>query len=642
MRIYYLFLAIILLSFTASGQNNFYDGDHGVTVSESSSGAADGDGEIEYGEPIEILAWCDPETGTCGAAGGGESSRKISVDGCSQENINVGLEPESAANNVYNYSGYKISEIPSEIHCSLGEYELELIDDSHPDNPVLATDTFSVTAEGMSDPNKGRYIVTRFGLEQQRVEDFFLTNKPWYDCDGSCGIVGFNEFPERGGGNDPSSGPRPIEKGAFFLISERDGGLAIDKSDEGIVIADYGKIIDGWGDSIADYEWGKYYEPESGWACAFTGAQSSQNKCKNDIKGVMNLGFGEDYGQDYDQKCSVAQNNFVWNSCSPLHKNGVYEPQGEIIIASEMDRQNLMEISDIPFAIDDSTYFFVCRGDYRGTDRASSKMVKVQEDVSGSPLTTEYEWTYYRCNMNNDWEEVECEPGTSLQEAQEDVYECEPEEPVTVDVEFFNLSDVPMNNAQTGFVTGFKIDSDEMDKYNQLMGTEVESIDAECWMGHDDKRPTDENDVGTFQVDYSGYGDAWVLGQIPFRESVSNSTYSCAWGFSDEAEYSDYSPPVRQEHGIFESTRHPPLRSVDSGKINIDYAEIENQYGYLKSGNRIDESPSRDDLWTPYSSGDTRSYVTDTNEDMFSYINSFPYCETPTNPESILENILCG
>ena len=630
------FLVLFLILFTTVAAGQYYDGEHTLSIKEGGS-VSPSDGKITYGDDVFIEATCDPETGTCLAAGGGTSSREIQVS-CEQENVKIGLSGEYVANDLVDVTGGRLSSIPSELHCGLGEQEIKLIDP--PTDEVLVSKTFEVHSD-KSNPNKGYYIVTRFGLEQEKVEDFFLTNTPWYDCDGGCGLLDFNEFPERGGSDgDQSSGPRPIEKGAFFLVSERDGGLAVDKSDEGIVIAEYGEIITGWGDSLADYEWGKYYEPSEGWACGFTGAQSSQSECKEDVKGVLDLGFDENYGKDYDQKCSVAQNNYFWSDCSPLHDNGKYKPQGEVIIASEPDKENFQDITEYPHAIDPDTYFFVCRGDYKGSEIPDSKLVKVQENVAPAPAV-EWDWQYYRCNQQNDWEEVECEPGTSL-ELTDEGYECVLEDPVTVEVDFFDLKNVPISLTESELIAGFRIKEEEVQKYEQVMGKELKNIDAECWMGDDDQRPSSESDAGVFSVEYSGFGDAWVLGSIPFRESVSNSTYSCLWGFSEDAEYTSAGIPTLLDHGIYESTRQAPLRSVDAGRVDMDYEEdVKSEYSFLKSGGRVDESLDRDGAWLTYSSGDTRSYVTSTTEDMFSYSNAYPYCSTPQSPDTVLENVIC-
>jgi hypothetical protein len=332
--------------------------------------------------------------------------------------------------------------------------------------------------------------------------------------------------------------------------------------------------------------------------------------------------------------CRVASGNEEWSSCSPLHEAGKYKPQGEIIIASEMDA----DLGSGNLAIREKSKFFICRdvpsSDYTGNNIESSKLVKVQKSPSGS------EWKYYRCSEDNDWVEIDCPPGKIFEPTPQPG--CVKKNRVFVEATFFDLQGVPNVSTGDNIVAGFMIDQGQIGKYEATIGKELKNIDAECWMGEDNNRPGTSG-TGTFRLSYSGSGPAWVLGEIPFRSSADNSTYSCIWGFSEKPDYGagGTGSPI-QDPGIYESTRNEPVIAVDGGRAQKNYTkDIVQRYNAL-STSRINEGLSRTQLWDPYSGLDSRTSVGPSTEDMFSYLGGeFPYCNTPSSPNQILDNIIC-
>ena len=505
--------------------------------------------------------------------------------------------------------------IPQQLPCGLGTHQVEW----DPQNPGMSKETFEFTVESTkSDPNKGYYIVTRFGLASDtltksntHMEDFFLTNTPWYDDDNSNG---FNEFPDR-------DSDRPIPKGAFFMISEADRD-ANDRSDEGVFIAKYGNIITGF-DKLIDHSDGSYGPADGGFAAGGSAGGSQSN-----VYDVFGLPFDNGYTfplrTNMDNKCSISTSGgigtnkdeivlFGWPSCAPVHENGNYQPQGEIIVASEMDAG--VSSTEEP-SIRDSSKFFICRdapgSDYTGNNVENSKLVKVQKSPSGS------EWKYYRCSEDNDWVEVECPPGKIFEPTPQPG--CVDRDAVYVEASFFDLQDVPEVGSDGEILAGFKITQGNISKYEAVYDQDLKNIDAECWMGQDDERPNSLDDAGTFTLDYDGTGDAWVLGYIPYRSSKNTQTYSCVWGFSPTT-----------DTGIYDSTREPPVVSVDGGRESVSYQNvIKPKYQSIK-GSQLDESVIRD-IWNPYTSP----------EDMFSDPDAHPYCTTPSFPPQVLDNIDCS
>jgi hypothetical protein len=553
---------------------------------------------------------------------------------------------------------------PEQIPCSIGSnYKVNMTIWS---NPLGSPDTLEYystgtvdVVSGMSNPNKGYHIVSRHQVrpdpdKASKARDFFLTDEPWYDNEG---VLEINEFPDRDGGK------RPVEKGAFFLISEADTEQTVpNKGDNGIYIAQYGNIIRSFDQSLGDHVLARYTKARGGpqnegWS--ITGRDPVAH-----IQQSLNREFDENYIKEYGKNgeggCHVYEAGTIsgagyeWGSnCAPLHNNGVYEPQGEIIVASEPDT-SFADRSDRPLSISPKTHFYVCRNhpsnsEWQGTEPSNSKVVKVQKKVAGNLVD---EWKYYHCNTFNDWDEIDCPPGQEVDRESGEL-RCADKDPVTVEVDFFNMSSVPRPSGAAGdeLIAGFKISPPEIRKYENLMDQELQRIDAECWMGDDDRYPGDHDvpndETGTFSLNYDniGSGDAWVLGKIPYRRGVNNQTYSCVWGFGPQKQVESFNVdgPVYTESGVYESTKYRPLRSVEGDRIDVNYTKtIQPEYANLAKPSELKESVDRTDLWTPYSSEDTRSYVSSIEEDMFSYSNAFPYCTTPTSPSSILAEVICS
>lgn len=652
-------LPCLLILLISSSGSSALDGDWSIQNAAATYGESDGSGSF----PPMITC-----TGNCpGQDDAGSASFQLEACGDAVRSAVPGGGSELDGTSGFNFGSI---EVPADFSCGLGTHEMTL-KISEPESPSYTWDgevTSSLTIDTNKDghPNKGRYIVLRLRGNNDKLEDFFLTNEPWYDADPSDATP-FNEFPDEATGT-------PLPKGALFMGSEADRNL-FDKSDEGVWVANYGEVIEPFG-SLWErierpYDTGDTEDGSPGW---FAGDNDGQKHVKNTMKTDFSS-LSE--GPKFDQKCSVASNNYKWRgNCAPLHDNGEYEPQGEIIVASETDT----ELSDhqSPYvsslSIDESTYFFVCRSqgggsDWQGDKPSNSKVVKVRQRDSSVPRgfgNLEDEWEYYFCNEANDWEEVECPPGqqTRFDSITEEI-ECKNKDPVTIDVEFFNISDAPPKSSGSPLIAGFKVDSSEISKYEDFMGQSLKRIDAECWMGDDDPTPGTSgtgiselpgtSDTGIFRLNYDGSGDAWVLGEIPYRTGFNNNTYSCIWGFSDKKK--TLSP---DDYGIYESTRYPPLRSVESGKIDVDYSTLAQKRANTPN-RELQEGISRNTMWRPYQTGaDTRPYIDTTlsQTDMFNYPDEFPYCEQPpytatnrfgvpvysfpTAMQAVYQNIICS
>lgn len=392
------------------------------------------------------------------------------------------------------------------------------------------------------------------------------------------------------------------------------------------------------------------------------------NVCgKNLTSGLMEQSTGTSpYTKEYvitfrvpdDVSCSYGSHPITWYNSSgdvlssladltiqrgstrgaPIHANGKYKPQAEIIVATEMShpRTDYYDLQNENVANKTDTKFFICRGNYRGTNISSSKLVKVQQGSSGS-----YSWQYYRCAMNGTWMEASCEPGQELRQVQTGSgYACRTVAPQTITATYFNIQSIPHSGKSNGYIAGFKIPESEIQTYKDVMGFEPQKVDAECWMGDDNQRPSDSSNSVVFTSTYDGTGDLWALAEIPPRSGVNKNTYSCVWGIKNVGSTADTN--------VYESTNNIPLKAKDGGRTDIQYDIIETR----KTSADIDTGTPRG-IWSKYEAPadggyDQRTYIQGTNH--LALNGEYPYCSGNTfldtslviDKGSLLQNIICS
>lgn len=636
----------LLLIISSLGSAQYYDGDHGLDIRESTT-ANNQNGEITYGDYVDIEAWCDPDTGTCSGAGGGSSTREFKVihsednTRCGNNGAQITLESRTSANTVYNYSGVKQSSIPGELHCGLGTYKLQLIDDTTGSDVVLAEQQFEVRPFSMSDPNKGDYIVVRMDhYTGDELNDFFLTNTPWEDSDGPIS----NTFVE-----DNDANP-VVPEGAHFLFANhiRDA-VSYNYLDTGVLSGSYGDVV-GTSERFGSYlnSDNTFLEPDEGWYAVNKQNPDGSSVGEDMIWDVANKQFGSGMNMKLGRTtgCKLARptgGEYSASECAPLHKTGEYRPEGEIITATDMSRaqDNFYEVlTDRSMAKESKTNFYVCRGDYRGTDIDSSEVVKVQQGLPADPEGAS--WEYYRCNMDNEWVQDLCPPGQEIRYDQDQgEVDCENLEDINIQATFFNVTNISFNSQS--YTTGFKINRSELDKYQDIIGDPA-TVDAECWIGEDNQRPANPDGSVVFSAQDPGTGDLWMLEKLPARSNADNSTYSCLWGLRNTGGDSTMN--------IFDTSNNDPVNSMDGGRMDIKFTDLQDKTT-LTSTNKLARWVW--DLYEKPEDGgyDSREIVNDQAHFMFD--EEFPYCRgtsfwTPPlsnrtlvdgDPEQ-LQNIVCS
>lgn len=283
------------------------------------------------------------------------------------------------------------------------------------------------------------------------------------------------------------------------------------------------------------------------------------------------------------------------------------------------------------------TNYYICRGSYKDSDFQDGKNVRVQNGFG-----SDAEWEFYYCNMENEWEKIECPPGQKLVYSDQDGLECELEEVEPIEAVFFDIQEVPADGAENGFMAGFKITGDELEEFNNTAGFPIYMVHSECWMGDDNERPgsTGKSTVMRTYVDEDGDGgfqDLYSVGTIPPRENVNNRTYSCIWGVNSPGWSSEF-----KDVNVYASTEVEPVQGRDSGKETKNYNFIRS-----KSSDTFGGLP-RTGTWSKYKHEDSggkeqREYIQGTEEYMIG--GEVPYCPTNSRWESgdnPLDNIICG
>ncbi len=170
-----------------------------------------------------------------------------------------------------------------------------------------------------------------------------------------------------------------------------------------------------------------------------------------------------------------------------------------------------------------------------------------------------------------------------------------------------------------------------------VMRFEPQKVDAECWMGEDNERPSNSDDSVVFTSTYDGNGDLWAIGKLENRSGINTETYSCVWGMKNVGSTA--------ETNVYESTNTDPLRARDGGTQDITYDIIENR----RVAADISEGTPRN-VWADYQhpddgGEDERTYAL---QNHFLLNGEYPYCSGnsffSSNPErttNTLNNIIC-
>lgn len=243
---------------------------------------------------------------------------------------------------------------------------------------------------------------------------------------------------------------------------------------------------------------------------------------------------------------------------------------------------------------------------------------------------------------NDEWiERPECAPSEEFRDGSRG-WDCYEKDPTTVDVKYLDIENVPYEDLTSSFLGGFKIPSDQLydfEYHYYPTPVRLKHVQAECWMGNNDNRPSSENKKGKVRVDASDFRDSgpdqvpsnfedmWVVTQIPHRENVMNRTYSCVYGF--DARFGEY------EDTMFQAVNDFTLKSRDSGKITIDYRNLQEIYN-------SNQGSFTDGLhWAWDSTGDARSTRFDaggaySDDKLNPFEQEHPYCPGPPNNNDVI------
>lgn len=340
------------------------------------------------------------------------------------------------------------------------------------------------------------------------------------------------------------------------------------------------------------------------------------------VRTYGNCGFGASL-------CDVANKDFkelqssCGGSCPVGHvdqgSGADYIPRGEIIAGQAFSTDTSWPAGPL-----DSKQFHICDSSLDGFKSMDGKTVYSPGD--------NFNTDYFECR-NDEWiPREQCQPGFEWSIVDGD-WECDRKDPVRINVDFLEIQNLPYSQAENGYIAGFRILSGEAEKFEQQYDADLQQVDAECWMGEDDQRPSSSSDKGFVSVDVEdfrtayGLSNIWALTEIPSREGVDNSTYSCVWGFNGHGKHNQY---------IYQGVNEYLLESMDEEEIDYyDYEQIEGIYS------RNEEAYSNSINWGYYTSMDERSYSDfGANNPFRTPIEEYPYCP-PANPLYPEADITC-
>ncbi|WP_414838245.1 hypothetical protein ACK3SF_02485 [Candidatus Nanosalina sp. VS9-1] len=326
-----------------------------------------------------------------------------------------------------------------------------------------------------------------------------------------------------------------------------------------------------------------------------------------------NCGFGATL-------CQVANQDFgeLESSCGgdcPIGhvdqgSNADYIPRGEVIAGQAFSTDEEWPVGNI-----NNPYFHVCDSSLEGYKEMDGKTVY----SPGSNFGT----NYFECRDYQWIPRQQCDPGFKWAEVDGE-WMCDEKEPSRINVDFLNIQNLPYSEVESGYTTGFRILSSEAEKFENVYDAELQEVNAECWMGQNDQRPSDSSKKGVVTVDVDefrtafGLSNIWVLTDIPSRTGVDNETYSCVWGFAGYGQHNQY---------IYQGVNDYFLEAMDEEAISyFDYSQIQGIY------QRNQDAYSNSLSWDYYVSLDERGYTAFGGPSPFNSPNEeYPYCP-PDNP----------
>lgn len=338
---------------------------------------------------------------------------------------------------------------------------------------------------------------------------------------------------------------------------------------------------------------------------------------------VSQLSMGSDLAAECQGNCPMGR----------MDKNDApdLKLRGEIIVGDETDPAGGLRTGG--GVAKDQKRFHLCDTSVQGIHDIEDRVVYSPGD--------DFDADNFVCKDDQWIERPECKPSEEFRDGSRG-WNCYEKDPTTIDVQYLDIKNVPYGDFTSSFLGGFKIPASQLYDFEyHYYPNEVrlEHVQAECWMGNNDNRPSSDSKKGEIRVDASNYRDSgpdtvpsnfedmWVLTQIPYREDVINKTYSCVYGF--DARFGAY------EDVMFQAVNDFTLNSKDSGKIEVDYRNLEDIY----SNN---QGSYTDGLhWAWDSSGDDRSSRFDAGGDYSdSQLNPFeqehPYCPGPPSGNEVI------
>lgn len=334
-----------------------------------------------------------------------------------------------------------------------------------------------------------------------------------------------------------------------------------------------------------------------------------------DSYGTVSPGYIANYDfQDMTSRCG--------GDCPASHVDdgtgADYIPRGEVVVGKKFNPD--FEWGEGPVETDEKR-FHICDSEMDGIEYMEGKTV-------WSPGSN-FEENAFMCH-DDEWIPRErCEPSETWEELPNGVWSCSQKDPIDIEAEFYDIKKLPYNELTSEFVTGFRIPSEEVEKFINYYDSDINEVQAECWMGDNNQRPESASDTGQVIANADdfrnigpaggGYTDIEVITEVPYRESVKNDTYSCVYGIKG---YSD-----KAYKFVHEATNSIYGESADARSVEIEYSDLKSLhdiYSYTYS------QGSRSDWVTEFGAFSNRENVDSGENNPFRDPNKeHPYCPNP-------------
>jgi hypothetical protein len=440
---------------------------------------------------------------------------------------------------------------------------MELEVDKNGNTYTERTGEVQILPKGSQPKHKGKYLYVRMGVDTQndqswqyKLYNFGIGNDNWnnyrrnFNPDaGELAVTAVNPHTNEGLSPVPD-----VEHDAYCTYHADEGFLGGDSGNDELTDLVGGKLDCVAKDNDDDIDPDEVKNLEFG-----TNINTQIINSFNDAGGS---------GLCIGQPCDIDRNWKIYDYTA-IHDFGEWGPSGELARGEERGSG--------------ADKWFICRGDmnfYNISVNGNKHMCIVPDGQYGG-----------------NWMEVpDCRPGFSFEFREGTGWDCYADETREMNVNFLRIHNV--RDASSGYEAGIMIEDSELQKFDEVFGMPITSVEAECWIGEPSERPSDDDYLTDMEEDPrsgSGYEDElWMLDSLDYDGDNNVTAYSCIYSvINDEG-----------SETVYEGSDDPPFKTSTTYKV-LDVSNLPYTYnpiwgepfdypypsGSLPDGTSYDEDP---------------------------------------------------